>query len=478
MLHPSGMSAWQTAGVPAVLMKNTMLERLSYRAIAFVTETFPVQGAHCVDRLIFLLAGNRLLPAFLSQSNVRRLKRARAIRRVCILCDMNIGDAVMTQGIASAIRQFLPHSQIDYVTKESAACLIQGNPEIDQVYGIYRGSPLPDARDVAAINSMMADSSYDLVFTFCPFLSRKSVHFPRHAVVIGWGGLAAEVIRAQRNPDRISHMTLRMYRFAYDLLSPVMRPAPGAAFGGVRVTLSEASAERAERFLADSGSPGLPARILFNPDTSSDFTRIPFDLQLRILEGLCDLPAEILLGEGHAISGIGIALRTALPESKRARVRLVPGSLPIDAYAALIDASDIFITGDTGPLHIAAARKFSRNGTRVFRNRTAVLSIYAAQPGRLYGYDSNRRGYLDSSQDRSAHVYETRSCCRNMATVNKAMIACAEPSHFFQALDIPRILSDAERIVRSVATVSLRTSARSGQPPSYTQNTAAGIHSE
>ncbi len=431
-----------------------------YRTIAAITDRFPKYGARAVDRIIFSLAGNRLLRGVLAQANASRLRRLKRIEAVCVLCDLNIGDAVMTQAVATAIRAFLPDARIDFVTKASAACLIEGNPEIDRVFAAYRGGPFPDPQDLAAMNAILTENSYDLVFTFCPFVSRRSLRFPKGAAVIGLPQLAAEVVRAQSHAGEISHMTFRMFRFTHDLLSQVMRPLHPGGFVESRVTLNAGPIERASRFLAAMRCD-RPI-ILYNPDTSSAFTRVPVEFQVRILSGLCDLPCCILLGEGHVYPRIETVLLDALRADQRAKIKLLPKSMPIDAYAVLIDSSDIFITGDTGPLHIAASRKYARDGRHVFRNQTAVLSIYAAQPGRLYGYDSEQSGFLASSQNAEAHVYETESSCRNMATVNKARIACKDPGHFFQGLDVSAIVGDARRILSEAAAVTLPCALRSG----------------
>ena len=77
-----------------------------------------------------------------------------------------------------------------------------------------------------------------------------------------------------------------------------------------------------------------------------------------------------------------------LKEEERKRLTIVPKSMNLDAYAALIDFADFFISGDTGPLHIGAARKVSKTGTRKFRNRTYVVSVFGATNARMSGYDS------------------------------------------------------------------------------------------
>jgi hypothetical protein len=148
----------------------------------------------------------------------------------------------------------------------------------------------------------------------------------------------------------------------------------------------------------------------------------------------------ILLGEGHSEKGLGEKLLSTLPAGARGRIVLVPSSLSLDAYAALIDFSDFFISGDTGPLHVAAARKHSKDGSSVFRNRTVVLSVFGATPPRFSGYDSRRVGFMGSSQDAPSDAYQSRSSCRNITCVHKMALVC-DAKGCFQSLDVAGILS-------------------------------------
>jgi hypothetical protein len=77
---------------------------------------------------------------------------------------------------------------------------------------------------------------------------------------------------------------------------------------------------------------------------------------------------------------------------------IVPLSFPLDSYGALVDFFDGYITGDTGPLHIAAAEKRLVSGQQKFKNSTAIFSIFGVTPARIYGYDSHRDGFLAAHQ--------------------------------------------------------------------------------
>jgi hypothetical protein len=213
----------------------------------------------------------------------------------------------------------------------------------------------------------------------------------------------------------------------------------------MRTTYSDAAIAGAARFAASVGlSPAAPV-VMYNPDTASPFTLMPFDAQAALLgEIVARAPTAtaILLGAGHTARGIGERLLAALPTAVQGRVRIVPRSMPLDVYAALIDFADVFVTGDTGPLHLAAARRYARSGCYRFRNRTAVLSFFGATPPRMSGYDSSRPGYLPASQDAPSFCCQAVSPCRNVTCVNKLFKTCATP-RCFEHVDVDGLASHA-----------------------------------
>ncbi|WP_041323912.1 glycosyltransferase family 9 protein [Hippea maritima] len=109
--------------------------------------------------------------------------------------------------------------------------------------------------------------------------------------------------------------------------------------------------------------------------------------------------------------------------SNCSKITIVPKDIPIDVYAALIDFCDVFVTSDTGTMHIAAARKFSESGGQL-RNKTAVFSIFGATSARMYGYDSYNSHFLNPGQDAPSKLYISNAVCRNLTCVNKKAKKC------------------------------------------------------
>jgi ADP-heptose:LPS heptosyltransferase len=247
--------------------------------------------------------------------------------------------------------------------------------------------------------------------------------------------------------NTLNHISYQAHRFIYDILHPFFPVRRSRVFEGPCLILSPEATEEARRF-EERFRQGSEPVVFLNPETASPFTQIPFQYQAEILNRLVKLPCRVWLGEARADKELAERLLFTIPLWKRDRVVLVPSSLSLDAYAALIDRSDVFISGDTGPLHLAAAWKKDRMGKRAFRNRTSVLGVFGATPPRLSGYDSFRWDFLEAEQKAWARVHQSESSCRNITCMHKMAKVC-DAGGCFQSLNVEAILSDVRNRLAS-----------------------------
>ena len=361
-----------------------------------------------------------------------------------MVADLNIGDAVNLQVAVRALRHFFPDARIDYVFNRLAEPLIQGNPGISSLLPVLSGSPVPDDGDVKAMEGVVLRGEYDAVINFCPFFYAGDFGGGNGSpVVIGPDAMVYILLYGVHRKDLINHVLYQADHFIHAILSDAAGPEREGIFRGTNVYLSDDAVAGAGDFLAREGVLSGTPILFYNPDATSPFTRIPLHYQADLLGRLLESDREftVLVGAGHVEIGIEQALLEALPAGARGKIHVVPRSTPLDRYVALIDLSDVFITGDTGPMHLAAARKKSRSGGHAFRNRTTIFSIFGATPARVYGYDSNLKGYLPSNQNAPSSVYISRSPCRNVTCVNKRAKTCRK-IRCFEDLDTERIARD------------------------------------
>ncbi len=429
-------------------MVGNRLSETLFRLTSVLTTWSPTAGARFLDGLLTHTLGTRPVADYFSNRNLATVRRVLQFDRILVVADIHIGDAVMLQGAVTAFRDFFPDARIDYVIKESAACLIKGNPDISNLYPVFTGTVYPDPADPLKVQQIASDNRYDLCLDCSPFLEDRRV-FARGQNVLNFLTIAPQLIRNEFGRTSINHFSYQSREFVHTLLSAIRHPVRTKEFKGVPVTLSDQAIEEAELFLGDNDIRKDEAIIFLNPDAASMYTRVPFTHQAAILSGLAQLNARILLGSGFTERHIERRLLSTLPSLLQARIAFVPTSLSLDAYAALCDFADVFISADTGPLHIAAARKVSRSGEHLFRNRTFVISLFGATPAHMSGYDSIDPLFPAANQDAPSRTYVSGSPCRNLTCVNKIAKTC-KVARCFETLDVEQIIADTKSYLSGV----------------------------
>ena len=405
---------------------NVRVQRLVFAGASRLTDAAPAFGARLLDGVLRPALGSRALSALFARRNRRVMRRVAAPRRFLVIPDVHIGDAIMTQSALTAVRDFFPDADIDYAVNRAVAPLLEGHPEATRVMPMLSGANFPTPDDLAALRATIQSGSYDLCLSFGSFMAPDELA-DRGQPIVSFLTYAPTLMRNEETSEPVNHFSYQFYEFVRGVLSVAARPVRDHHYQGGRVICSEQAIAGAARFAAEVGvTPETPV-IMMNPDGGNRFTVLPFEHQSALLARLAAEASPgtvILLGVGHSWEGIGQRLLDSVSAGMRARLRIIPKTMSLDVYAALLDYADVFITGDTGPLHLAAARRYARSGSHRFRNRTAVLSLFGATISRMSGYDSSQPGYLPANQDAPSWCYVAPSRCRNVTCLNKYFKTC------------------------------------------------------
>jgi len=424
-------------------MLDNKLQKIIFHLTSVVTTWFPRAGAWFFDHTIPPILGNKLLVRYISRKNLRNIRSVPQFRKILVIPDIHIGDAVMLQGAVHAFRDFFPEARVDYVIKKSIACLIEGNPAISNLYPVFTGTVFPEKSDVENIQKLVAENQYDLCFNCSPFFEDGRL-FHKSQKFLDFMTVAPQLVRNDIDQTGINHFLFQSYLFARNLLKGTVSSLPQKPFVGVPVYLSDDAFEKARALLKEAGVPDGKPVVFLNPDTASPYTLIPFEYQADLLKRFLAMDCAVLLGTAFTHKGMEKRLLESLEEGEKKKVFVVPATLPIDAYAALVDFADVFVSGDTGPLHIAAARKCSKTGNVKFRNRTFVISVFGATPARMSGYDSTNPLFPPANQDVWSKTYVSESPCRNITCVNKMAKTC-QKVRCYERLDVESIASDIQK---------------------------------
>ena len=419
--------------------------KILFNLSSIITDYLPKSGGRFLDHLIKNSLGNNYLYEYLKRQSRLKIKKAKRFEKILVAADLNIGDAIIALSCVSALKKIFPDAEIDLVIKKSTKSLIEGNPNISNLFPIYNGAPYPTEEDLNRLLSIAEEKKYDLIINFSPMISNKT--FGRNNV-INYSLMAAKLIKDEFAKNPVNNIIYQAYNFIGEIFHEYLPEDFCWQYNGPSIYLSNEAIESAESFLLSRRIDRSEPIIMFNPDASSIFTRMPFDFQVELLGRLTDIQCSILLGAGHVEKYIEQRLINSLPNPAKQKVTIVPASMQLDEYTALIDEADIFISGDTGNLHLASAWKCPRDDRKSLRNKTAVFSIFGGTPPKMYGYDSNSPGFFAANQDAPSKVFIASSKCRNITCINKMAKTCSEV-RCFQGLQPEEIVFAAAKQITS-----------------------------
>jgi len=355
--------------------------------------------------------------------------------KILIVVDVNIGDSVIMQESVKVLRFYFPNAVIDYACSRIGAELLNGIDGADNVFDIFTGRGVPSMSDDDVLYRHVENYKYSIVLNLSPFI--KTNRLPENTILIKIYFLfALSILRLWRVNDNNMHISPALHNFLHQLFNPFFYKKYSNYFAGLdheRVPLFEGNTvyikhqyvEEAKRFLFSHNIFPGEKLIFFNPDSTSRFTQVDAKTQAHIIKEtlLSGEISYVLLGAGYTFEGIEKIIIALIPHHIRKKVIVVP-HVAIGVYTALIDFCDAFVSGDSGPLHIAASKKEFLSPLYKSRNRTSVVSIFGATDSRIYGYDSHLRSHIPANQNAPSKVFLSKAPCRNITCINKWGKSC------------------------------------------------------
>lgn len=268
----------------------------------------------------------------------------------------NLGDVLLMTPAIHAVRETLPAARITLLASPVGAQVADLNPDLDDVI-VYQAPwmdpwqrlPLDPDREMELI-SRLRDERFDAAIIFSSY--RQSplpaaylcylAGIP-HRVAATTDGPGSLLTTRSRPPEGIVHEVER----GLDLVGSV-----GMRTAETDLVLRPTEEARDEARLLVARYP-RPAVVL-HPGCSMPARTYPPDRFARVADGLIDrLGVTVFL--------TGVASERSLTGHIRARMRHQPvnlaGEISFATFCALIEAADVTVTNNTGPMHISAAVK-------------------------------------------------------------------------------------------------------------------------
>jgi ADP-heptose:LPS heptosyltransferase len=395
---------------------------------------------------ISALCTNKQINKYLINRESALIRRIKNPKKLFIISDVNIGDAVNMQSCIESLRYYFPEAEIDYAYNRVADPIIGKNPHVSNAFPIFSHSLTPSKDESEFVQKLLRKKTYDFVINFCPFLPQRYLK-NNGCPVLSPIRLIVDIVKAWGKRDgsvNIGYYTTQYMNQLYKEFPGNTHTANGAFhYSGGKIYLPWDIFPKRDNYMKGLGISPRDVILFFNPDTSNPYTFIDENLQVHLLKKLLshDNFDRILLGSGISFKGIENKLYDKIPRTLKKKVVVFSEAIPIDIYAALLDMCDVFITGDTGPMHIAAARKICVDGNYGFRNRTAVVSIFGATDSKIYGYDSSKEGYMRANQDAPSKVFEGLPGCKKITCSIQRLTQECSGDMCFDGIDIDKIVS-------------------------------------
>jgi lipopolysaccharide heptosyltransferase II len=279
------------------------------------------------------------------------LKDFENMKTILVLAIRAIGDMVLVTPAIRALSEAFPGSSLTVVAEAFAADVFEGNPRISETVAIDRWSlrALPWYRklatDIRWLRAMRA-GGYDIaVDLFCG---------PRSAQMALFSGAPVRVAESIRGRRMFYTRTVKVDHAGKHLVEQKMQIV-GALIGDVPIPppeiflRDEERREAEETLRAATGNEGEAVVGLF-PGAGWVHKQWPAERFAQLADRLAARGCRVAVVGGPRD---GDACRR-VEEAAKSRPAILSGIARLRETIALIDRMSVFVSNDTGPMHIAA----------------------------------------------------------------------------------------------------------------------------
>ena len=346
-----------------------------------------------------------------------------AAPRILIVRLSAMGDVVNALPVLTALRQARPDSHIAWAVESGQASLLEAHPDLNDLIVIDRKRHQKRGRNPlhwpAAVGSMMRlrrelrEQAFDIVLDLQGNLRSGLVSRLSGAPVrVGYDRANSREGNRLLNNRHVTLPLAPIKRAArhLHLLTGIGIAAPDAT---ARVDVPDGIAEAAGKFFGETFGDG--ARVVaMHPGTSEfgAYKQWPPERYAILARRMAEDGWRTLLTWGPGERTVTDRIVT---DAKGAAV-IAPSTDSLKLLAALLKRCDLFIGGDTGPMHLAAAVG------------TPVVALFGPKDPRIYGPYGVRHVIVE--KDLPCRPCSKRHCddprCMTTITVDDVLTAVAE----------------------------------------------------
>lgn len=258
----------------------------------------------------------------------------------------SFGDIVLTSPAIRAVRHHFPQARISMLVAEQYADLLTENPHLDDVIPFDRTAKNKDTSEMVRIIRLLRERNFDLAIDFQrKFRTSLLAYLSGAKCRVGYhqpNGLMCTI----RVSDRINKHAIDR---CFDLLRAI---GINATDRRLELFLAECDRDNARKILAAKGVHSHPLRVGLFPGAGWKLREWMPDRFAAIVDLVVKhFDAQVLIfggpNEGDLVNHVAnLMTEEAISFAVNFRIR---------QFAALVEGCDLFITNDTGPMHVAAA---------------------------------------------------------------------------------------------------------------------------
>lgn len=259
-----------------------------------------------------------------------------------------MGDVVLSTPVLKALRDAYPDARITFMVRPYVKDIAEGNPSVDEVITYDKGKGL--SGDLGFIK-LLRDKKFDLAVVLHPtfrtnwiiFLSGipKRLGFDRKKKM--------GVLLTDRIPDK-KHLGLKHeIDYTLDILRYIGIDAKDRK---MHVPVSRVSQTRAREMLESGGISDSDTVVAINPGASCPSKRWPAKRFAAAADALSKRRGvRIVIISGEADKRLGEEMASSMKEN----CLNLSGKTTVGDIAGILKRSKLFISNDSGPVHVACA---------------------------------------------------------------------------------------------------------------------------
>ncbi|GAB6099424.1 glycosyltransferase family 9 protein [Halanaerocella petrolearia] len=272
------------------------------------------------------------------------MKQIKESEKILIIDLLYLGDLLFATPFFRNLRKNFPQARIDLVANANFAEIIEDNPHLDQVYAYDKGWGLQESWNFAQqISSNNYDLGLNIHGNWRTALLLKLID-PDYSIGYGTKGRGIFLDKALI-PVEEGHMVENYLALLPEIDLEVFDQA------GQELGVNSQALERMKEFLAGAGITAEDRVIGLNTGASWATKRWPQENWVNLADKLQHQGAKVVFFGGPG----DIDRVEEIIDKMEEEPIIAAGKTSLKELAALASLCDLFISGDTGPVHVAAS---------------------------------------------------------------------------------------------------------------------------